>query len=61
MVSNEGQKNELTAILKFCRRLSQILDIGELYSVFGDVVKEKFSIRELAIVKGRGRSGGRGH
>ncbi len=49
MVSSDFQTNELTEILKSCRRLSNILDIGELYGVFGDVVKEKFSIRELAI------------
>ena len=51
MVSNDFQTHELTAILNSCRRLSNILDIDELYSVFGDVVKEKFSIRELAIFK----------
>ncbi|MGD2099794.1 MAG: diguanylate cyclase [Desulfobacterales bacterium] len=49
MVSNEGPKNQLTAILKSCRRLSNILEIDKLYSVFADVVKETFSIHELAI------------
>lgn len=49
MVSREFQTNELTSILKSCRRLSHILEIGQLYSVFADVVKESFGIRELAI------------
>ena len=48
MVSNDSQTNELTAILKSCRQLSNILEIDKLYSVFTDVVKERFSIRELA-------------
>ena len=51
MVSSDLQTNKLTAILKSCRRLSNILEIDKLYSVFADVVKEKFSIRELAIFK----------
>ncbi|MGD9058529.1 MAG: diguanylate cyclase [Desulfobacterales bacterium] len=50
MISNEFQKNELTAILKSCRRLSNILEIDKLYSVFAEVLKDKFSIRELAIL-----------
>ena len=49
MVSNDFQTNELTAILKSCRRLSNILEIDKLYSVFADVVKHKFLIRRLAI------------
>jgi diguanylate cyclase (GGDEF)-like protein len=49
MVPNDFQTNELTAILKSCRRLSNILEIDKLYSVFTDLVKEKFSIRQLAI------------
>lgn len=49
MVSSAFQTSELTSILKSCRRLSHILEIGELYSVFADVVKERFGIRELAI------------
>jgi diguanylate cyclase (GGDEF)-like protein len=51
MVSSDFQTSELNAILKSCRRLSNILEIDELYSVFADVVKEKFLIRELAIFK----------
>ena len=49
MISRDYLTNELTEILKSCRRLSNILDINELYSVYGDVVIEKFSIGELAI------------
>jgi len=49
MVSNDLQADELTEILKSCRQLSNILDPEELYSVFADVVKKKFAIRELAI------------
>ena len=49
MVSSEFQQNELTPILKFCRRLSNILEIDRLYSVFAEVLKEKFSIQRLAI------------
>ena len=49
MVSNDLQTDELTEILKSCRQLSNILDPEELYSVFADVVKKKFAIRELAI------------
>ena len=50
MVSNDFQTDELTAILKSCRRLSNILEIDKLYSVFADVVKNKFSIGRLAIL-----------
>ena len=49
MVSNDLQTDELSEILKSCRQLSNILDLDELYSVFADVVKKKFAIRELAI------------
>ncbi|MBW2487683.1 MAG: diguanylate cyclase [Deltaproteobacteria bacterium] len=49
MVSNEFQHNELSAILKSCRRLSNILEIDQLYSVFAEVLQNKFSIRRLAI------------
>jgi len=49
MVSNDLQTDELSGILKSCRQLSNILDLDELYSVFADVVKKKFAIRELAI------------
>jgi diguanylate cyclase (GGDEF)-like protein len=50
MISNEFQKNELTAILKSCRRLSNILEVDKLYSVFAEVLKDRFSIRRLAIL-----------
>ena len=50
MVSKKFQKNELTAILKSCRRLSNILEVEKLYSVFAEVLKDKFSIRRLAIL-----------
>ena len=49
MVSSDLQQSELTAILKSCRRLSNILEIEELYTVFADLVKDRFAIRELAI------------
>jgi diguanylate cyclase (GGDEF)-like protein len=49
MVSNDLQTDELSEILRSCRQLSNILDLDELYSVFTDVVKKKFAIRELAI------------
>jgi len=49
MVSNDLQTDELSEILESCRQLSNILDLDELYSVFADVVKKKFAIRELAI------------
>jgi diguanylate cyclase (GGDEF)-like protein len=49
MISNEPQTNELSEILKSCRQLSNILDLDKLYSVFTDVVKKKFAIREMAI------------
>jgi diguanylate cyclase (GGDEF)-like protein len=49
MVSNELQTDELSEILKSCRRLSNILDLDKLYSAFAAVVKKKFAIREMAI------------
>ena len=49
MVSTDVQTDELSEILKSCRQLSNILDPDELYSVFSDVIKKKFAIRELAI------------
>ena len=49
MVSKEHQTDELSEILKSCRQLSNILDLDKLYSVFSDVVKKRFAIRELAI------------
>ena len=49
MVSSDLQKSELTAILKSCRRLSNILEIEELYTVFADLVKDRFAVRKLAI------------
>ncbi|MGD2037814.1 MAG: diguanylate cyclase [Desulfobacterales bacterium] len=49
MVSNDLQTDELNEILIACRQLSNILDLDELYSVFSDVIKKKFAIRQLAI------------
>jgi len=40
---------ELTEILKTCRKLSNTLDLEELYKVFAKVVKKKLAIRRLAI------------
>jgi len=41
--------DELTEILKTCRKLSNTLDLEELYTVFAKVVKKKLAIRRLAI------------
>ena len=49
MVSTDIQTDELSKILKSCRELSNILNLDELYAVFSDVIKKKFSIHELAI------------
>jgi diguanylate cyclase (GGDEF)-like protein len=46
---NNLQSDEQMAILKACRKLSNILDPEELYAVFADVIKKKFAIRALAI------------
>jgi diguanylate cyclase (GGDEF)-like protein len=43
------QPDEATEILKACRKLSNILEPEELYTVFADVIKKKFAIRHLAI------------
>jgi len=49
MASKELHKDELTEILKSCRQLSNILDPKVLYSVFANLIKKKFAVRELAI------------
>jgi len=41
--------DELTEILKTCRKLSNTLDLEELYAVFAKVVKKKLAIQRLAI------------
>lgn len=41
--------DELTEILKTCRKLSNTLDLEELYTVFANVLKKKLAIRRLAI------------
>jgi diguanylate cyclase (GGDEF)-like protein len=41
--------DELTEILKTCRKLSNTLDLEELYTIFAKVVKKKLAIRRLAI------------
>lgn len=43
------QSDAQTDILKACRQLSHILDPEELYAVFADLIKNKFSITHLAI------------
>jgi transcriptional regulator with GAF, ATPase, and Fis domain len=40
---------ELTEILKTCRKLSNTLDLEELYAVFAKVLKKKLAIQQLAI------------
>ena len=49
MASTDTQTDELSEILKSCRQLSNILDLDEFYTVFSDVVKNKFAASELAI------------
>jgi diguanylate cyclase (GGDEF)-like protein len=49
MAANDLSSDGLTEILKTCRRLSNILDLEELYRVFADVVKKRLAIRRLAI------------
>ena len=41
--------DELTEILKACRKLSNTLDLGELCTVFAHVLKKKLAIRQLAV------------
>ncbi len=41
--------NELTEILKTCRKLSNTLDLEEWYTVFAKVIKKKLAIHRLAI------------
>ena len=43
------QLDEPTEILKACRKLSNILELEELYKVFADLIKQRFAIRHLAI------------
>jgi diguanylate cyclase (GGDEF)-like protein len=50
--------DELTEILKTCRKLSNTLDLEELYTVFANVVKKKLAIRRLAIFLYRQTTGG---
>ncbi len=49
MGSSGFQSDELTEILKACRKLSNILDLEELWTVFADVIIKKLAIRQLAI------------
>jgi diguanylate cyclase (GGDEF)-like protein len=49
MVTRELHSDKLTDILKACRKLSNILEPEELYSVFADVIKKKFAVQQLAI------------
>ncbi len=48
-IASNLQPQEQTEILKACRKLSNILDPEELYAVFAELIKKKFSIRQLAI------------
>ncbi len=49
MVSSDFQSDELTEILRACQKLSNILDLDELCTVFADVLIKKLSISQLAI------------
>lgn len=49
MASHHLQPDELTEILEACRRLSHILEPESLYAALANLIKEKFSVRELAI------------
>jgi len=49
--------DELTEILKTCRKLSNILDLGELCAEFAHVLKKKLAIRQLAIFLYRQNTG----
>ena len=40
---------QLTELLRACRDLSDILNLEELYSTFGRIVREKFGISELGL------------
>lgn len=49
MTASNLSSDELTEILKTCRKLSNTLDLEELYTVFAKVIKKKLAIRRLAI------------
>jgi diguanylate cyclase (GGDEF)-like protein len=49
MSSRNIQSVALTEILQACRKLSNTLDLEQLYMVLADVIRKKFSIHRLAI------------
>jgi diguanylate cyclase (GGDEF)-like protein len=49
MFSRNIESVELTEILQACRKLSNTLDLEQLYMVLADVIRKKFSIHQLAI------------
>lgn len=49
LTASNLQADELTEILKTCRKLSNTFDLEELYMVFAGVLKKKLAIRRLAI------------
>jgi diguanylate cyclase (GGDEF)-like protein len=57
LTANRLASDELTEILKTCRKLSNILDLGELCAEFAHVLKKKLAIRQLAIFLYRQNTG----
>ena len=49
MLSGNNQSVELTEILQACRKLSNTLDLEQLYTVLADVIRKKFSVNRLAV------------
>jgi diguanylate cyclase (GGDEF)-like protein len=49
MLSRNIESVELTEILQACRKLSNTLDLEQLYMVLADVIRKKFSVHRLAI------------
>ena len=47
---NDRRAAELTELLKACRDLSDILNLKELYSTFGGIIKQKFGISEIGLL-----------
>jgi diguanylate cyclase (GGDEF)-like protein len=49
MLTRNNQSAELTEILQACRKLSNTLDLEQLFMLLADVIRKKFSIRQMAI------------